>query len=80
MNSFKSMGRIPNQLLLEDNTWSTRYTIPKNTQYSNTSNNLTLINLDFTEEKFTIKLIYHKIDTAHVDMCFSSKTIRQSVY
>ena len=31
-NSLKAMGRFKNQLLLEDNTWSTRYNIPKNDQ------------------------------------------------
>ena len=33
----KSMGRFRNQLLLEDNTWSTQYTIAKNSQYSDIS-------------------------------------------
>ena len=32
--SLKSMGRFRNQLLLEDNTWTTQYTSAKNTQYS----------------------------------------------
>ena len=35
--SMKSMGRFRIQLLLEDNTWSTRYNIPKNDRYSDTS-------------------------------------------
>ena len=34
-NSLKAMGRFRIQLLLEDNTWSTQYTIAKNSQYSN---------------------------------------------
>ena len=28
-DSLKSMGQFGNQFLLEDNTWSTRYNIPK---------------------------------------------------
>ena len=36
-NSKKSMGRFRIQLLLEDNTWSTRYNIPENYRYSNSS-------------------------------------------
>ena len=36
-NSKKSKGRFQIQLLLEDNTWNTHYTIPKNSQYSNSS-------------------------------------------
>ena len=74
------MGRFRIQLLLQENIWSTRYTIPKNTQYSNTSTDWTLLNLDFTEENYGIKLIYDQIDTAHADMCFSNITITHSVY
>ena len=36
-DSKKSMGRFRIQLLLGDNTWSTRYNIPKNDRYSNAS-------------------------------------------
>ena len=37
-DSLKSMGRFRIQLLLEDNTWSTRYNIAKNDGYSDSSN------------------------------------------
>ena len=33
-DSLKNMGRFRIQLLLEDDTWSTQYTIDENTQYS----------------------------------------------
>ena len=36
-DNLKSMGRFRIQLFLEDNTWSTQYTIAKNTQYSHNS-------------------------------------------
>ena len=36
-DSIKSRGRFGIHLLLEDNTWSTRYNIPKNDRYSDTS-------------------------------------------
>ena len=75
-----SMGRFRIHLLLEDNTWSTVYTIEKNTLYSNASTDWTLLNLDFTVENYGIKLIYDEIDTAHADMCFSNITITHSVY
>ena len=78
--SHRSMGRFRIQLLLEDNTWSTRYNIPKNDQYSDNSTDWTLVNLDFTVENYGIKLIYDQIDTAHADMCFSNITITHSVY
>ena len=79
-DSLKAMGRFRIQLLLEDNTWSTRYIIPKNGRYSDTSSEWTLVSSNFTEENYGIKLIYDKIDTAHADMCFSNITITHSVY
>ena len=79
-DSKKLMGIFRIQLLLEDNNWSTQYTITKKTQYSDTSTDWTLLNLDFTVENYGIKLIYHQIDTAHADMCLSNLTITHSVY
>ena len=79
-NSLKSMGRFRIQLLSEDNTWDTQYTIAKNSQYSDNSTDWTLLNLDFTIENYGIRLVYDQIDTAHADMCFSNITITHSVY
>ena len=78
--NLRSMGRLRIQLLLENNTWSTQYTINKNSQYSNTSTEWALLNLDFTLDNYGIKLIYDQIDIAHADMCFSNITIIRSVY
>ena len=39
------MSRFRIQILLEDNTWSTRYNIPKNDRTSDTSTEWTLVNL-----------------------------------
>ena len=44
-DSLKSMGRFQIQLLLADNAWSTRYNIPKNDRYSDTSTDWTLVSL-----------------------------------
>ena len=74
------MGRFRIQLLLEDNTWSTQYTIAKNDRYSNNSTDWSLLNLDFAIENYGIKLIYDQIVTAHADMCFSKITITHSAY
>ena len=74
------MGRFSIQLLLEDNTWSTRYNIPENDRYSNTSTDWTLASLNFFCRKYGIKLIYDEIDTPHADMCFSNITETHSVY
>ena len=79
-DSKKSMGRFRIQLLLEDNTWSTRYNIPKNGQYSDSSTQWTLVNLNFTVENYGIKLLYDEIDFPHADMCFSNIMITHSVY
>ena len=78
-DSLKSMGRFRIQLLLEDNTRSNQYTIPKNSQNSNSSTDWTLLNLDFTLEIYGIKLIYDQIDTLHAVISFSNITITHSV-
>ena len=79
-DNLKNMGRFRIQLLLEDNTWSTQYTIAKNTQYSDNSTDWTLLNLDFTVENYGINLILDQIDTAHSDMGFSIISITHSAY
>ena len=62
-DNFKAMGRFRIQLMLEDITWSTQYTIAKNTQTSDNSNDWTLINLDFTVENYGVKLVYDQIES-----------------
>ena len=79
-DSKKSMGRFRIQVLLEDNTWSTKYNTPKNDRYSDTSSDWTLVNLNFTIENYGIKLVYDQIDTPHADICFSDITNTHSVY
>ena len=79
-NSKKSIGRFRIQLLLENNTWSTRYNIPQNDRYTNSSTQWISVNLNFTEENYGINLIYDQIDTAHADMRFSNITTTHSVY
>ena len=54
-DSPKSMRRFRIQLLLEDNTWSTRYKIAKNDHYSDTSTDWTKLSLNFTEKNYAIK-------------------------
>ena len=79
-DSKKSMGRFRFQLIIEDNTRSTRYNIPKNDRYSDSSTQWTLVNLMFTVENYGIKLIYDQIDTPHADICFSNITKTHFVY
>ena len=80
IDSKKSMGRFRIQLLLEDNTWSAQYNIPKIYRYSVLSTQWTLVNLNFTVENYDINIIYDQIDTPHDDMCFSNITLTHSVY
>ena len=74
------MGRFRIQLLLEENTWSTRYNIPKNNWYSDTSTQWTKLSLNFTVDNYGVRLVYDQIDTPHADMCFSNDVITHSVY
>ena len=80
-DNLKSMGRFRIQHLLEDNTWCSRYNIPKTDQYSgDASTDWTLLSVNFAVEKYGIKLIYDEIDTVHAGMCFSIITITDCVY
>ena len=79
-DNLKKMGRFRFQLLLDDNTWTTQYTISKNTQYTDSPTEWELLNLDFTKENYGINLILDQIDTSHSDMCFSNIMITRSVY
>ena len=79
-DSLRGMGRFRIDLLLDNNSWENKYTIEKNTQYSDTSTEWKLLSLNFTEENYGIRLTYDRIATAHADMCFSDITITHSVY
>ena len=79
-DTLKSMGRFRIQLLLENNTWSTQYNIPKNDRYGDTSADWTPVSLKFTVENYGNKLIYDQIDKPHADMWFSNITITHSVF
>ena len=73
------MGRFRIQLLLEGNTWSTRYNIPKKDRYSDSSTDWTNLGFNFSVENYGIKLYYDEVDSAHADMCFSKITITHSI-
>ena len=79
-DNFKNIGLFRIQLLLEDDTWSTQYTIPKDSQYSNSSTEWKFINLDYTMRNYGIKIYLGQNDTTQSDMCFSNITIPHFVY
>ena len=76
----KSRGRFGFQLILEDNTWSTLYNIPKKVRYSFSSTDWTLVSLNFNMETNGIKLRCDQVDTPHSQMCFSKTSITHSVF
>ena len=79
-NSRKLRGRFKIEMVSVDNTWSTRYNIPKNDRYSNSSTDWTKIILNFIEERYSKKLIFDEIDSANSDVCFSNITVTHSVF
>ena len=78
--NLRAMGRFKVLLLLENNAWTTQFVINENDQYIINSTDWKLLNLDFTIEKYGIRLVYDRIKSAHADMCFSNIMITHSVY
>ena len=73
------MGRFRIQLLLDDNTWSTQYTVPENTQFSDSPAEWKKLNIDSIIQNYGVILIFYQIDTVHSDMCFGNITMTHSV-
>ena len=73
------MGRLKIQIL-KNNSWETIFTIEKNTDFTTLSTDLTLLNLDITDDNYGIKLLYDEIESAHADMCFSNIMTTYSIY
>ena len=74
------MGRFRIHLLLDDNTWSTRYNLPENDRYSTCTNDWNLVGLYPIVENCGMKLLYHQRDTALADLSFSNITVTHSIY
>ena len=73
------MGLFRVQLLLRDNTWSTRYNKEKNDRCNDSSGDWTLCKLSLTVESYGINLIFDEIDTTHADKSFNIITKIHSV-
>ena len=78
--NLRAMPRFRIQILLENGSWDNKYTIGKNSQFSNTSTEWTLLSLDFTQDNYGIRLLFDRIDTAHADMCLSNISITHTLY
>ena len=74
------MGRLRIHLLLADNDWSTRYNIPKNPCYSNSSTDWTPISLYLTVENFGIQMIRDEMDATVMDKSLYKIEITHTVY
>ena len=78
--NLRGMGRFRIQIILEDDSRSTIYNVPKIYQFKNRSSQWHLLDMDVTHENYCIKFIYDQIPTAHSDMCFSNIILTHSVY
>ena len=78
--NLRAMPRFRVQILLENGNWDNKNTIEKNTQFSNTSTEWTLLNLDFTQDNYGIRLLFDRIDTAHADMCLCNISITHTLF
>ena len=76
----RAMPRFRIQILSQNNEWENKYTIEKNSQYSATSIEWSLLNLDITQENYGIRLIFDRISTSHADMCLSNISITHTLY
>ena len=75
------MLRFRIQILLENGeNWENKYTIEKNSQFSNSSTEWTHLRLDFTQENYGIQLIFDRISAAHADMSFSNISITHTLF
>ena len=78
--NFRAMPRFRVQILLENGNWENKYTIEKNSQFSNTSTEWTHLSLDFTQENCGVRLLFDRIDSAHADMCISNISITHTLF
>ena len=77
--NLRGMGRFRIHLLLEENSWSTIYNIPKNNQFFSGSTQWHLFSMDITQENYAVKFINDQIPSPHSDMSFSNILITLSV-
>ena len=78
--NLRAMPRFRIQILLENGNWENKYTIEKNSQFSNSSTEWTHLSLDFTQENYGIQLIFDRISSAHADMSLSNISITHTLF
>ena len=76
----RNMSKFEIQLL-RNGSWQTEYLMDKDTNFSISSTDWTLFNMDIiSQPNYGIKLVYSGINTAHADMCFSDINITHSIF
>ena len=78
--SLRAIPRFRIQILLETGNWENKYTIEKNSQFSNSSTEWTHLSLDFTQKNYGIQLIFDRISSAHADMSLSNISITHTLF
>ena len=78
--NLRGMPRFRIQILLENDNWENKFTIDKNSQFSNSSTEWSYLNLDFTQANYGIRLIFDRINSPHADMCLSNITITHTLF
>ena len=78
--SKRSMGKLDIQLL-RNGSWQSEFIIEKDSNYSTSSSEWTLLNMNIiSQPNYGIKLVYSAIRNAHADMCFSDINITHSIF
>ena len=78
--SKRNMGKLDIQLL-RNGSWQSEFVIEKDSNYSTSSSEWTLLNLNLiSQPNYGIKLVYSAIRNAHADMCFSDINITHSIF
>ena len=78
--NLKAVPRFRIELLLENGNWENKFTIDKNSQFSNSSTEWSYLNLDFTQANYGFRLIFDRINSPHADMCLSNISITHTLF
>ena len=73
------MAGLRTQFIIPIGHWYSKFIVAKTTNYSTISTDWNLVNIDFTEKKYGVKILYDELDSALADMCFSNNLIIPSV-
>ena len=78
--SKRNMGKLDIQLL-RNGSWQSEFVIEKDSNYSTSSSEWTLLNMNLiSQPNYGFKLVYSAIRNAHADMCFSDINITHSIF